>query len=100
MKNLIKLVTCSLIFILTTSYNDVYPEPIYYEIDFNDGVTHLWSRKVMYNYDNDVIEITKRVDLKYNDMCPKEIHQRAAYQSYIDWEKVFKFDEYVNYDIK
>lgn len=88
-------VTCMFILALTSSFNGIYPEPLYYEIDFNDNVTHLWSRKVMHNYDDNVTKTLKRVDLKYNDMSSKEIHKRAAYQSYRDWEQVFKFDKYV-----
>jgi hypothetical protein len=56
-----------LIILTLTSYSDKYPEPIWYEIEFGDGVTHLWSREIMYDYNGIVQETSDIVSDKYNN---------------------------------
>lgn len=72
-----------------TSFNGLYPEPLYYEIDFNDGVTHLWSREVYHDYfdlgenkDNKIKQTKEQVKLKYWLMDNETINYTAICLSY------------------
>ena len=60
-----------------TSYCDKFPEPVWYEMNFNDGVTHLWHRSVL--YDTELFEnVQDSLDLKYNGKSEIEIEIEAA----------------------
>ena len=62
---------------LLGSFNTTYSEPEYYEVNFNDGVTHLWSREVYFDYYGAIEEITNEVYLKYDKMNHFEIDHTA-----------------------
>lgn len=60
-----------------TSYSDKFPEPVYYEMNFNDGVTHLWHRSVL--YDTELFEnVQDSLDLRYKGKSKTEIEIEAA----------------------
>lgn len=60
-----------------TSYSDKFPEPVYYEMNFNDGVTHLWHRSVL--YDTELFEnVQDSLDLRYEGKSKTEIEIEAA----------------------
>jgi hypothetical protein len=71
-----------LILLVLTSFNGKYPEPLYYEVDFNDGVTHLWSRELYYNYNDIKKETEEQVILKYWTMNQDDIEYSAICLSY------------------
>ena len=71
------------LFLISTSYTDgVYPKPLYYEVDFNDGVTHLWSRAVYDDYHGIVKQTFEEVTMKYFLMNEKDIEYNAICISY------------------
>lgn len=60
-----------------TSYSDKFPEPVYYEMNFNDGATHLWHRSVL--YDTELFEnVQDSLDLRYEGKSKTEIEIEAA----------------------
>lgn len=67
-----KRIWIALIFILFYSGTDKFPEPVWYEINFNDGVTHLWHRSVL--YDTELFEnVQDSLGIKYKGKSKTEI---------------------------
>ena len=72
----------------STSYTDgIYPEPLYYEIDFNDGVTHLWSRSIHDDYYGHVEKTSKKVNKKFSHISIQELNYRSSCLALIDSKK-------------
>jgi hypothetical protein len=72
-----------LIILTLTSYSDKYPEPIWYEIEFNDGVTHLWSREIMYDYNGIVQETSDIINNKYKGESIERINYKTIRLTYL-----------------
>jgi len=48
-------------------------EPLYYEVEFNDDVTHLWSREVYHDIYGNVESLDSLFALKYNGLSNDKI---------------------------
>jgi hypothetical protein len=74
--------------LIFTSYTDgIYPEPLYYEIKFNDGVTHLWSREIIYDYYGMHDEIQDRVNNRYKNMSIDSLNYIVSWNQYLESRK-------------
>ena len=93
MKNYIKHIVLLIgVFILCTSYySSIHSEPLYYEVEFNDGVIHKWSREIFYNYENCLTLVEERLEKKYDSLEIEEINFNAAIQAYEEWEDSLKY---------
>ena len=65
--------------VLNTSLNQKFPEPVWYEMDFGDGVTHLWHRSVVYDTENKIQETTDKVNQEYQMEDESFIDFRVSY---------------------
>jgi len=72
-----------LIWQLFVNGSEKYPIPVYHEIDFDDGVTHLWSRQVMADHEG-FAEVTKEVSKKYDGMSEDELSFLWSKKNYLD----------------
>jgi hypothetical protein len=68
-----KLIFIGMWYILVQS-SDVCQEPLYYEVEFNDGVIHKWSREIYHNIYGDVERLDHIFAEKYNNLSNNEIN--------------------------
>jgi len=73
------------VLILFGSFDDKYPEPVYYEVNFYDGNTHLWSRQIYYDYYGDIEQTNKDVEEKYKGI--DDIDFLWSKKNYLDSRK-------------
>ena len=80
-----------MILLILTSFNGKYPEPIWYEIDFNDGVIHKWSREVYDDYfgvtSGQVTKEQQKVNKKFKHVSKRELEYRSSWSAYIESKK-------------
>lgn len=71
------IIILAILLVSLTSYTGRYPEPLYYEINFNDGVIHKWHRNVYYDhgYIDSICDYTNK---KYLGMTKYEITVSAS----------------------
>ena len=62
-----------LVWYLMVQSSEPYPEPLYYKVEFNDGVDHYWSREVYWDIYGEVERIDNLFAEKYNNLSHKEI---------------------------
>ena len=72
------------LFILFTSYNDIYPEPVYYLFYVDENTTVYHSREIHYDLYGDVEESIIKAEKQYQGLSQKEIHYTASVNSYLD----------------
>jgi hypothetical protein len=80
---LTKILFFALVLFFLSSFNKPFPEPVYYEIDFGDGVTHLWSRQVYY----DLAEengLNAKLNYRFDNMDEKEFTFKLSKRMYLD----------------
>jgi hypothetical protein len=73
-----------LIILTLTSYSDKYPEPIWYEKDFGDGVIHLWSREIHDDIYGTREQTANEIQAKYENKPIKEIELNIINILYLD----------------
>lgn len=69
-------------FLVLTSYVQTFDKPVYYIMEFNDGVIHKWSRAVYDDYTGIVSKTTDEVNAKYGRADQEKILYDAICISY------------------
>lgn len=59
---------------LMVQSSEPFTEPLYYKVEFNDGVDHYWSREVYHDIYGDVERIDKEFAKKYDGLSNDEIN--------------------------